>query len=156
MSLIGDAPILPDLLDQIPQDQEICSVTADGAFDARKCHDAIADRGACAFGHSFGAMAVIPSPPAPQECKALEDKHLWSPDVQRGLAGVKPSWPRPMATLSGYHRRRRVETKMHRVKLLGQRLMAGAFNREVGELQVRLAVLNGYTALGIPVTEAVG
>ena len=30
-SHIGDAPILPDLLDQIPQDQEIGSVTADGA-----------------------------------------------------------------------------------------------------------------------------
>ena len=50
-SHIGDAPVLPDLLDQIPQDQEICSVTADGAYDTRKCHDVIADR---------GAHAVIP------------------------------------------------------------------------------------------------
>ncbi len=31
---------------QIPPDQEIASVTADGAYDARKCHDAIAERGA--------------------------------------------------------------------------------------------------------------
>ena len=30
------------------------------------------------------------------------------------------------------------------------------FDRQVAELQIRLAVLNGYTALGIPVTEAVG
>lgn len=30
------------------------------------------------------------------------------------------------------------------------------FDRQVAELQVRIAVLNGYTALGIPVTEAVG
>ena len=29
------------------------------------------------------------------------------------------------------------------------------FDRQVAELQVRIAVLNGYTALGIPVTEAV-
>ena len=57
---------------------------------------------------------------------------------------------------SGYHRRSRVETKMHCVKLLGQRLMARDFDRQVAELQVRIAVLNGYTALGIPVTEAVG
>ena len=56
---------------------------------------------------------------------------------------------------SGYHRRSRVETKMHCVKLLGQRLMARDFDRQVAELQVRIAVLNGYTALGIPVTEAV-
>jgi len=40
---------------------------------------------------------------------------------------------------------------MHCVKLLGQRLMARDFDR-----QVRIAVLNGYTALGIPVTKAVG
>ena len=29
---VGDAPMLPELLDQIPLDQEIASVTADGAF----------------------------------------------------------------------------------------------------------------------------
>ncbi|SLN56798.1 Transposase DDE domain protein [Falsiruegeria litorea R37] len=50
-SHIGDAPVLPDLLGQIPADQEIGSVTADGAYDTRKCHDAIANR---------SAHAVIP------------------------------------------------------------------------------------------------
>ena len=33
--------------------------------------------------------------------------------------------------------------------------MARDFDRQVAELQVRIAVLNGYTALGIPATEAV-
>ncbi len=32
-SEIGDAPMLPELLDQIPPEQEIATVTADGAFD---------------------------------------------------------------------------------------------------------------------------
>ena len=41
-------------------------------------------------------------------------------------------------------------------KLLGQSLMARDFYACVAELQVRAAVLNGYTALGIPVTEPVG
>ncbi|EEX15981.1 ISSpo9, transposase [Citreicella sp. SE45] len=41
-SNVGDAPVLPDLLDQIPSDEEIGSVTADGAYDTRKCHEAIA------------------------------------------------------------------------------------------------------------------
>jgi transposase len=50
-SHIGDAPILPDLFNQIPADEQIGSVTADGAYDSRKCLDAIADR---------GAQAVIP------------------------------------------------------------------------------------------------
>jgi hypothetical protein len=57
---------------------------------------------------------------------------------------------------SGYHRRSRVETKMHCVKLLGLRLMARDFDRQVAEFQVRVAVLNRFTALGIPVTDAVG
>ena len=51
-SNVGDAPILPELLDQIPADVEIASVTADGAYDTRSCHDAVTDR---------GADAVIPS-----------------------------------------------------------------------------------------------
>ena len=41
--------MLPQLLDQIPPEQEIASVTADGALDTRKCHDAIAARGAAAI-----------------------------------------------------------------------------------------------------------
>ena len=44
---------------------------------------------------------------------------------------------------------------MHCVKLLGQRLMARDFDRQVAEFQVRVAVLNGYTSLSMPVTEAV-
>ena len=43
---VGDAPMLPELLDQIPPGQEIA---ADGACDTRKCHDTIAARGAAAI-----------------------------------------------------------------------------------------------------------
>jgi hypothetical protein len=46
---VGDAPMMPELLDQIPPEQEIAAITADGAFDTRKCHDAIAARGATAI-----------------------------------------------------------------------------------------------------------
>jgi transposase len=48
---IGDAPTLPDLLAQIPRDEQILSVGGDGAYDTRACHAAIAER---------GAEAVIP------------------------------------------------------------------------------------------------
>lgn len=51
-SRIGDAPVLPDLLSRIPEEQEVGSITADGAYDKRKRHDAIADR---------DAHAVIPA-----------------------------------------------------------------------------------------------
>jgi hypothetical protein len=48
-SQTGDSPVLPDLLAQIPTDQSVGTVTADGAFDSRRCHTALADRGATAF-----------------------------------------------------------------------------------------------------------
>ena len=37
-----------------------------------------------------------------------------------------------------------------------QRLMARDFDRQVAEFQVRVAVLNGFTALSTPITEVVG
>ena len=44
------------------------------------------------------------------------------------------------------------ETKMHCMKLLGQRLMTV---RRVAQIQVRIAIMNGDTTLGIPVTDSV-
>ncbi|SPH24561.1 hypothetical protein DEA8626_03613 [Defluviimonas aquaemixtae] len=38
-SHIGDAPVLPDLLSQIPVAEEIGSVTADGAYETRRYRD---------------------------------------------------------------------------------------------------------------------
>ena len=46
--------------------------------------------------------------------------------------------------------------KVHCVNLLGQHLMARDFDRQVAEFQVRVAVLNGFTARGIPVTKVTG
>ena len=45
-SSIGDPLMPPALLDQIPPDQEIESVTADRAYDTRKCYDAVVARNA--------------------------------------------------------------------------------------------------------------
>jgi hypothetical protein len=143
-SSIGDAPMLPDLLSQIPPDEDIGSVTADGAYDTRKCHDAIAVR---------NAHAVI-SP--------RKNAKMWKPDTPGARArneAVRASKYLGRAlwrNLTGYHRRSRVETKMHCVKLLGQRLAARDFDRQVAEIQIRAAILNGFTALGIPRTVAVG
>ncbi len=143
-SSIGDAPMLPDLLDQIPPDQEIASVTGDGAYDTRKCHDAIAAR---------NAHAVI---------QPRKNAKLWKPDTPGARArneAVRSSKYLGRALwrqLTGYHRRSRVETKMNCVKLFGQRLSARDFDRQVAEFQIRAAILNGFTAHGIPKTEAVG
>jgi hypothetical protein len=45
---------------------------------------------------------------------------------------------------------------MQHVKLLELRLSAPYLDRQVAEFQVRVAVLNGFSALGIPVTKVAG
>ena len=49
-SNVGDAPMLPELLDQIPPDQEIGSVTADGGPRCRKAEKASRGYGAGSVG----------------------------------------------------------------------------------------------------------
>ena len=123
---VGDAPMLPELLDQIPPEQETASVTADGAFDTRKCHDAIAAR---------GAAAIIPP---------RKNAKPWKPDAPGAIARneILRTSKRVGRTIwrrwSGYHRRSRAEPKMHCVKLPGQRLSAGNFDRQVEEFQVQV------------------
>ena len=143
-SNVGDATMLPELLGQIPPDQPVGSVTADGAYDTRKCQDAIAAR---------GAHAIIPP---------RKNAKLWKPTTAGAVArneAVNASrylgraiWRR----CSGYHRQSRVENKMLFMNLLGRSLMAQDFDRQVAEIQIRVAVLNRYTALGLPITVPVG
>lgn len=141
---VGYASMLPELLDQIPQEQAIGSVTADGVFDTHKCRDVIAAR---------GAAALIPP---------RKNAKVWKPDTAGAIARneILRTSKRVGRTIwrrwSGYHRRSRVDTKMHCVKLPGQRLCAWDFDRQVAESQVRVAILNGFIALGTPIIEPVG
>lgn len=56
---------------------------------------------------------------------------------------------------SGCHRPSRAGSRIHRARLLGQCLAARDVDRQIAEFQLRVAVLNGFTALDRPVTEAV-
>ena len=69
------------------------------------------------------------------------------------IASVEPSGDDGAATTAEAASRPRCTVS----KLLGQRLMAARdFDRQVAEFQVRVVVLNGFTALGTPITEVVG
>jgi len=50
---------------------------------------------------------------------------------------------------SGYHRRSLVELKVPCFKLLGERVMARDFYRQVVQLQVCVAILNRFTRIGL-------
>lgn len=141
---VGDAPMLPALLDQIADDQRIASVSADGAYDTRACHAAIAAR---------GAFAVIPTRrngrPWKEDTSGADARN----DILRTTRRLgRTIWRR----WSGYHRRSLVETKMHCFKLLGERVRSRDFDRQVAELQIRAAILNRFTALGTPITKCAG
>jgi hypothetical protein len=132
---IGDAPLLPDLLSQIPAGEGIGSVTAGGAYDTRKCHDAIANR---------SAHAVIQPR---KNAKPWKTGTAGAVARNEALRAVKYLGRAIWRNWSGYHRRSRAETNRHCMKLLGQRLMARDFGRQVAEVQIRIVVMNGYTAL---------
>lgn len=137
---IGDAPMLPELLAQIPADEAIESVCADGAYDTRGCLDAIAER---------QATAVIP----PRK-NATHWNKASAGSAQRNetVRAYKRLGPSICKKWSGYHRRSLVETKMHCFKRLGERVTARTFERQVVELHVRVAVLNRFSQIGRPET----
>ena len=143
-SRVGDAPILPELLAQIPADQPIDKVSADGAYDTRACHAAIAARSAC---------AVIPARKNARPWLETTPGAQARNEILRATRRLgRTIWRR----WSGYHRRSLVETKMRCFKLLGERVMARNFDSQVAELQIRAAILNRFTALGTPQTQRVG
>ena len=139
---VGDAPMLPELLGQIPADEAVASVSGDGAYDTKACHAAIAQR---------GAQAVIPPRKNARPWRATlvgaASRNAALNACHRLGRAIWKKW-------SGYHRRSLVETKMRCFKLLGERVMARDFDRQVAELQVRAALLNRFTQLGTPVTVA--
>lgn len=132
----GDSPVLPDLLEQIPEDERIGTVTADGACDTRRCHTAIIAR---------DAEAIIP---------VRRNGRLWKEDgpAARARNEILRALQRFGRTLwkrwSGYHARSRVEAKMRCLKALGERIMARDPNRQTAEIHIRIALMNRFSALG--------
>ena len=125
--------------------QEIGSVCADGAYDTKACHEAIAQR---------NAQAIIPP---------RKNARLWKNKADKMGERARNEAVRACQRLgrkiwkhwSGYHRRSLVETKMHCFKRLGERVMARTFDRQVVELHIRVALLNRFSQLGRPETVAV-
>ena len=138
---VSDSQVLGDLLDQIPQDEQIDSVYTDGAYDTKQCRQVIADR---------QAHAVIPPR---KNAKPWKDTKTSSLERNELLRTVKRLGRTIWKNWSGYHRRSLIETKMHCIKLLGDKLRARNFQSQVNEIHARVAVLNKFTDLGRPHTQ---
>lgn len=119
------------LLLQIPPDEQIDSVYTDGAYDTKCCRRVISDR---------QAHAVIPP---------IKNTKPWKDKKAESLGRmIWKKW-------SGYHRLSLVETKMHCIKLLSDKLSARNFESQINEIHARVAVLNKFTELGRPNTQVV-
>lgn len=139
----GDSPILPELLSQIPAGEEIETVTADGAYDTRRCHAAILEH---------GAEPIIP---------IRRNGRAWKPDCPAAtsrnetLRATRFLGRSIWKTWTGYHARSRVEAQMNRLKLFGERIMSRDPDRQTAEIQIRIAIMNRCSALGRAEIEAV-
>ena len=99
---VGDAEVVPDLLDQIPVDVPIDTIGGDGAYDTTPCHAQIASRGATP---RDGATAWPDATPGAAWRNAAIDH-------------IAKSSRREWKQTSGYHRRSLAENLMYRLKTL--------------------------------------
>ena len=138
---VGDSPVASELLGQVPGHEKIVSFTGDGAYDTQDVHEAC---------HQRGVVPIIPPRKGARLRKGLAFAHR-NEAVKACKRLGRSTWKR----WSGYHRRSLVETKMHCIKRLGERVMSRTFERQVNELHIRAAILNKFTELGCPQTVAV-
>ncbi|TCP41369.1 DDE family transposase [Rhodovulum marinum] len=144
----GDSPVLPDLLDQIPDDEDIGTVTADGACDTRRCHGAIIAR---------GGTAIIPirknGRPWKEDCSAalaivlgpMADNGSPRNETLRATRHYgRAFWKR----WTGDHARSRAEARMRCLKSFGERIAARDPDRQTAEIHIRVALINRFNALG--------
>jgi hypothetical protein len=93
--------------------------------------------------------------PPRKNAKPWKDKKMSSLERNELLRIVKRLGRTIWKKWSGYHRRSLVETKMHFIKLLGDKLSGRNFQSQVNEIHARVAVLNKFTDLGRPHTRVV-
>jgi uncharacterized cysteine cluster protein YcgN (CxxCxxCC family) len=98
------------------------------------------------------AHAVIPPR---KNARPWKDNKLGSLERNELLKTVKRLGRSLWKKWSDYHRRSLVETKMHCIKLLGDKLNARNFQSQVNEIHACIAVLNKFIELGRPHTQVV-
>ena len=144
----GDSPVLPELLDQVPEGEEIGTVTADGAYDTRRCHTAIIDRQVTAFGHSFGPVAFMPSLPI------RKNGRRWKADCpaacarKETLRATRHHGRAFWKHRTGHHVQSRSEARLRRLNAFAERIAARDPDRKTAAVRISIALMNRFPALG--------
>lgn len=114
----------------------IVTVTADGANDTRRCHTAIIDR---------QAIPIIPirknGRPRNEDCPAAIARNETLRATRHYCRAFWKRW-------TGYHARSRIEAKMRCLKAFGKSIAARHPDSQTAEIQIRVALVNRFNALG--------
>lgn len=150
---VGDSAVAGDLLEEIPE--RLKQFSGDGAYDARRCYEALAERQRQPRQKGQPIRVTIP----PQKGARIwrhgnrKGERLARDENLRRIRQVgKAEWKQE----SGYHRRSLAETAMFRYKtILGEKLSSRDFARQATEALIGCRVLNRMTELGMPASYVV-
>ncbi len=144
-SRVHDSQPLPALLEQIPD--PIYQVSGDGAYDTKKCYEAVLWR---------GATPVFAPRRTAQSCPT-EDPTGWRAARNHVLQQIAARGRSTWQALSGCTRQSIAENTMFRFKqLFGGQLWARSLRSQRVEAVVKCVTLNRMTHLGMPQTVRVG
>ena len=136
---VSDAEALSDLLRDVPGEVE--QVSADGAYDQRKCYDAL---------NRHGAKAAIPPRKGAKiwhRANSQSERHVRDENRRRIREAGRREWKRE----SRYHRRSLAETQVFRFKtIFGDRVQTRKVENQFKELLLKSSLLNRMTHLGCP------
>lgn len=139
---IGDDTAMTYMINEL-NGVSLGDVLGDGAYDTIDCREAVHDRG--------GRQIIPPKRTArlqrkdPIPCLLSRDRAI-NRINELGVNG-RTQWKKEV----GYHRRSLVETFMFRYKtMMGDRLSARKWQRQVTEVKIKLDAINRMTELGMP------
>ena len=144
VSTTDDPRVVPDLLDQIPDDKKILRFTGDGAYDQSSIYEAFAE---------LGARVVIPplknAVRSRAKTRAAKSRNRM---VNRIKKVGRSQWKKEVR----YQRQARVENTFFRYKqLLGSRLRARDPGNQRIEARLACKILNSMFQLGAPNSRAI-
>jgi hypothetical protein len=136
---VSDGERLAVMLKCVPG--EIAQVSADGAYDQRKCYDAI---------NQHQARATIPPRRGAriwQHGNSQKERLVRDENVRAIREVGRKQWKGE----SGYHRRSLAETTVFRYKtIFGERVHSRKIENQLTEMLIKCAALNRMTHLGMP------
>ncbi len=143
-SITDDASVVPDLLDQVSDDQKITRFTADGAYDQSSIYETFVELGA-----TFVIPTIKTATPSNARTRAAKARN-------RNVNRIRKVGRRKWKKETRYHQQARVENTFFRYKrFFGGRLRARHPGNQQTEARLACNILNRMLELGAPKSRAI-